>query len=62
LYGRPARSQADSETELAPIGRVGLHAYALALFHPLNGQALHFQAPYPADFAQAVERLRQSMR
>lgn len=62
LYGRSARSQTESGTELAPIGRLGLHAYALALFHPLNGQALHFQAPYPADFAQAVERLRQSMR
>ncbi len=47
-----------SEASL-PIQRVGLHAFALSFSHPVGEMALHFEAPYPPDFAQTVQKLRQ---
>lgn len=43
-----------------PIKRLGLHARSLSLFHPINGQVQHFEAPYPQDFSDALEQLRHS--
>jgi 23S rRNA pseudouridine1911/1915/1917 synthase len=40
--------------------RQALHAFKLSLRHPLNGQAIHFEAPLPADFAALLQRLRKS--
>lgn len=37
--------------------RQALHAFRLALTHPQSGQALHWQAPAPADFSGAWQRL-----
>jgi RluA family pseudouridine synthase len=42
----------------APLARLGLHALAIALEHPATGAAMTFEAPYPADFAEALARLR----
>jgi len=39
------------------IPRVMLHALRLALRHPITGAALVFEAPVPADLAQAAEAL-----
>ena len=45
LYeGRPA----------AGMARQALHAYRLALTHPVSGEALVFRAPLPADMQQAL--------
>jgi 23S rRNA pseudouridine1911/1915/1917 synthase len=44
-YGAPAG---------APIGRQALHAYRLALAHPIDGRALAFGAPLPADMLAAL--------
>jgi RluA family pseudouridine synthase len=38
-------------------GRTLLHALSLALMHPLTGQPLRLEAPYPADFRQAAAGL-----
>jgi 23S rRNA pseudouridine1911/1915/1917 synthase len=35
-----------------------LHAWRLAFHHPDTGRRLQFQAPWPQDFREAVERLR----
>ena len=35
-----------------------LHAFRLAFIHPRTGQRLHFQAPRPADFEDALSTLR----
>lgn len=48
LYGAPVT---------ALIARPALHAHALTLSHPVTGAALSFTAPYPEDFAGALERL-----
>lgn len=38
--------------------RLALHALQLNIEHPALHTHLHFKAPYPEDFAQAVEQLR----
>ncbi len=45
---------------LPDLPRLGLHAYALRLFHPESGKEMVFTAVYPQDFEQAIHRLRQS--
>jgi len=39
------------------IARPALHALSLTLTHPATGERLTFEAPYPADFSTALERL-----
>jgi RluA family pseudouridine synthase len=58
LYRRPGEQSADAVQDALPIDRLGLHAYSLVLIHPLSGQTQRFEAPYPADFAEAARRLR----
>jgi hypothetical protein len=41
-----------------PIERLGLHAWSLAFDHPVTGERLRLQAPYPADFSAALDKLR----
>jgi RluA family pseudouridine synthase len=42
------------------LGRLGLHARSLTLFHPTTGEQLCFDAPYPKDFSQTLRWLRGS--
>jgi tRNA pseudouridine32 synthase / 23S rRNA pseudouridine746 synthase len=44
------------ESPLLP--RLGLHAFSLEFAHPLSGEPVRFTAPYPDDFAAALEQLR----
>jgi 23S rRNA pseudouridine1911/1915/1917 synthase len=48
LYSGPA-------TDL--IARPALHALSLSFQHPADGAPVIFQAPYPADFAAALDAL-----
>ncbi len=41
--------------------RAMLHAYELTLIHPVSGQALHLQAPMPADFTALAAELKLSL-
>lgn len=41
----------------APIARLALHAWALEIDHPQTGARLQIDAPYPRDFADALEGL-----
>jgi 23S rRNA pseudouridine1911/1915/1917 synthase len=49
LYSAPA-------TDL--IARPALHAHSLAFTHPTTGERVLFNAPYPDDFQNALEKLR----
>jgi 23S rRNA pseudouridine1911/1915/1917 synthase len=40
------------------LGHQALHARLLGFTHPTTGQTLRFEAPLPADFEQALDRLR----
>ncbi len=45
--------------EISPsIGRTALHAFSLAINHPRIGKLVVFEAPYPNDFASALQHLQ----
>ena len=33
-----------------PIGRMALHAFKLCFYHPITGDLMEFETPYPTDF------------
>jgi 23S rRNA pseudouridine1911/1915/1917 synthase len=41
------------------IERQALHAFRLAFDHPVTGERLAFEAPFPADIRRALEAVRQ---
>ncbi len=43
------------------IARPALHAFSLELAHPLSGEALTFEAPYPADFTLALRKFNDEL-
>ena len=45
-YGKPAN----------PIGRLGLHAYALEFIHPITGKKMLFSTPMPKEFLTLIEK------
>jgi 23S rRNA pseudouridine1911/1915/1917 synthase len=57
LYGKPAR---DPEVRAVAehLGHQALHARLLGLVHPTTRQPIRFEAPPPADFAEALAALR----
>ena len=36
--------------EVNPIGRLALHAFKLCFYHPVTGELMQFETPYPGDF------------
>jgi RluA family pseudouridine synthase len=58
LSALKADYRAGEKPERPLLGRLGLHAWALTLEHPLGGERLRFEAPYPKDFAAALRQLR----
>jgi RluA family pseudouridine synthase len=47
---------------LAVMPRPALHALLLNIEHPVLYSHMHFKAPYPQDFAQALEYLRRASK
>ena len=45
------------EDERPLLGRLGLHARSLVLLHPVTGERLRFDAPYPKDFRRTLRWL-----
>ncbi|WP_321480664.1 RluA family pseudouridine synthase [uncultured Bacteroides sp.] len=37
-----------------PIGRLALHAFKLCLYHPITGELMKFETPYPSSFKKLV--------
>ncbi|MED5381740.1 MAG: RluA family pseudouridine synthase [Verrucomicrobiota bacterium] len=57
LYGTKATAQLAGDTGVRP-GRQMLHAQSLAFTHPRSGERLTFEAAWPSDFEQELDRLR----
>jgi 23S rRNA pseudouridine1911/1915/1917 synthase len=55
-FGGPERGWALSFAKRVP--RQFLHAAELRFTHPRTGEAMHFEAPLPADLAAAAEWAR----
>ena len=59
LIGDPVYGKANcGDALLDAFPRQALHAYRLALVHPMSGEELHWESPLPADFASLLEQLR----
>jgi RluA family pseudouridine synthase len=54
LYG----DRLNGENDRLPIQRPALHALTLTFTHPVTGELLTYQAPYPEDFAKTLKTLR----
>lgn len=37
-----------------PLGRLALHAFKLCFYHPVTGERMQFETPYPASFKRVV--------
>ena len=37
-----------------PIGRLGLHAFKLCFYHPVTGERMEFETPYPSSFKSLI--------
>jgi len=55
--GRPSMAPDIAQIALE-LGRQALHAAVLGFVHPVSGAVLHFEVPPPADFARALDALR----
>lgn len=40
--------------DLNPLGRLALHAFKLCFYHPVTGEEMRFETPYPAEFKKIV--------
>ncbi len=58
LYGKPPRDPTLRAVARA-LGHQALHARVLGFVHPTTGEPMRFEAPPPADFAAALQTLRQ---
>ena len=42
--------------EINPLGRLALHAFKLCFYHPVTGEWMEFETPYPASFKTLMLR------
>lgn len=42
------------EDDVNPLHRLGLHAFKLCFIHPVTGEQMHFETPYPAAFKRMM--------
>ncbi|MBO5630335.1 MAG: RluA family pseudouridine synthase, partial [Aeriscardovia sp.] len=45
-----------------PINRLGLHAFLLDFRHPITGQAMHFETPFPHAFLKLFSENKNEMK
>jgi RluA family pseudouridine synthase len=60
--GRQTPSDHDMEITHALAKRMRLHAGYLEINHPITGQRIKIEAPYPAEWAEVLEQLRRPGR
>lgn len=61
LVGDPVYGKAKSgDVWLDAFPRQALHAFRLALVHPVSGEEMAWESPLPADFAALLEALREA--
>ncbi|RGN48586.1 MULTISPECIES: RluA family pseudouridine synthase [unclassified Bacteroides] len=44
------------DEKVDPIGRLALHAFKLCFYHPVTGEVMQFETPYPTPFKNLVVR------
>lgn len=48
--GHPVIGDERYGSDCNPIGRLGLHAFKLCFYHPVTGEHMEFETPYPSAF------------
>ena len=48
--GHPVIGDERYGSDCNPIGRLGLHAFKLCFYHPVTGEHMKFETPYPSAF------------
>lgn len=48
--GHPVIGDERYGSEVNPLGRLALHAFKLCFYHPVTGQLMEFETPYPTNF------------
>jgi 23S rRNA pseudouridine1911/1915/1917 synthase len=59
VYGARVSLSTEMAEIAAALGRQALHAAVLGFVHPISGESLRFESPLPADFARALQALRE---
>ena len=48
--GHPVIGDERYGSECNPLGRLALHAFKLCFYHPVTGEVMQFETPYPTNF------------
>ena len=54
--GHPVLGDERYGCEVNPLGRMALHAFKLCFYHPVTGDLMEFETPYPAAFKSLMLR------
>ena len=54
--GHPVVGDPRSNSTNDPLKRLALHAFLLRFHHPVTGELLNFEIPYPGSFRKLVQR------
>lgn len=44
-----------------PLGRLAMHAFLLRFHHPVTGELLHFETPYPTSFRKLMQQQNEAI-
>ena len=54
--GHPVVGDERYGSESNPLGRLALHAFKLCFYHPVTGQLMEFETPYPSNFKSLMHK------
>lgn len=54
--GHPVVGDQRYGCEIDPLGRLALHAFKLCFYHPITGELMEFETPYPTSFRNLMLR------
>ena len=54
--GHPVVGDERYGCEANPLGRLALHAFKLCFYHPVTGERMEFETPYPTPFKNLMLR------
>ena len=54
--GHPVLGDERYGCEIDPLGRLALHAFKLCFYHPVTGEPMQFETPYPSAFKSLMLR------
>lgn len=56
VLGHPIVGDSRYGCDVDPLGRMALHAFKLSFYHPVTGELMRFETPYPSSFKNLLLR------